>query len=97
MLRAFSQRDFQLRGHMPETPEQSAQNAIDKQLVLCGWVVQNYKQFNPTEGRDIALCEAPLESGKCDNLLLVDWKAVGVAKQGMRNCQVEAIVRLVPL
>src|ERR1035437_9781171 len=70
---------------MLETPEQRARQQIDTQLVACGWVVQDYKQFKPSAGRGIALREAPLKSGTCDYLLLVDRKAVGVAeakKQG---------------
>ncbi len=64
---------------MPElTPEQRARQQIDEQLVASGWAVQNYKQFNPSVGRGIALREAPLKSGTCDYLLLVDRKAVGV-------------------
>src|SRR5450756_1960780 len=70
---------------MTEAPEQRARQQIDAQLVACGWVVQDYKQFNPSAGHGIALREAPLKSGTCDYLLLVDRKAVGVAeakKQG---------------
>ncbi len=71
---------------MPDlTPEQLARRQIDAQLAACGWVVQDYRQFNPSAGRGIALREAPLKSGTCDYLLLVDRKAVGVAeakKQG---------------
>lgn len=71
---------------MPDLPlEQLARQQIDAQLVACGWLVQDYKQFNPSAGRGIALREAPLKSGTCDYLLLVDRKAVGVAeakKQG---------------
>jgi type I restriction enzyme R subunit len=63
---------------MPETPEQLSRQQIDAQLVACGWVVQDYKQFNPSAGRGIALREAPLKSGMCDYLLLVNRKAVGV-------------------
>jgi type I restriction enzyme R subunit len=63
---------------MSETPEQKARKQIDAQLVACGWLVQDYKQFNPSAGRGIALREAPLKSGTCDYLLLVDRKAVGV-------------------
>lgn len=61
-----------------QTPEQKARNQIDSQLVACGWIVQDYKQFNPSAGRGIALRETPLKSGTCDYLLLVDRKAVGV-------------------
>jgi type I restriction enzyme, R subunit len=59
------------------TPEQRARQQIDAQLVACGWNIQNYKQFNPAAGRGIALREAPLKSGICDYLMLVDRKAVG--------------------
>ncbi len=67
------------------TPEQLARQQIDAQLAVCGWVVQDYRQFNPAAGRGIALREVPLKSGSCDHLLLVDRKAVGVTeakKQG---------------
>lgn len=62
------------------TPEQKARQQIDAQLIASGWVVQDYKQFNPSVGRGIALREAPLKSGTCDYLLLVDRKAAGVAE-----------------
>jgi len=66
---------------MPEsTPEQRARQQIDAMLVASGWVVQDYKQFDPAAGRGIALREAPLKSGACDYLLLVDRKAVGVVE-----------------
>ena len=53
------------------TPEQRARKQIDAQLIACGWVVQEYKQFSPAAGPGIALREAPLKSGTCDYLLLV--------------------------
>ena len=59
-------------------PEQRARQQIDAQLIASGWVVQDYKQFNPGAGQGIALREAPLKSGTCDYLLLVDRKAIGV-------------------
>src|SRR5580765_5174890 len=62
------------------TPEEKARQAIDAMLVASGWVVQDYKAFNPAAGRGIALREVPLKSGRCDYLLLVDRKAVGVAE-----------------
>ena len=63
---------------MSDTPEHFARRQIDAQLVACGWLVQDYKRFNPAAGRGIALCDAPLKSGRCDYLLLVDRKAAGV-------------------
>lgn len=68
---------------MRDTPEQLARQQIDSQLVACGWVVQDYRAVDFSAARGIALREAPLKSGTCDYLLLVDRKAVGVieAKQ----------------
>src|SRR5882672_2229199 len=61
-------------------PEQSARQQIDTQLAASGWLVQDYRQFNPLAGQGIAVREAPLKSGTCDYLLLVDRKAVGVVE-----------------
>lgn len=38
-------------------PEQRAREQIDAPLTARGWVVQNYKQYNPSAGRGIALRE----------------------------------------
>lgn len=62
------------------TPEQRARQQIDTQLIACGWVVQDYRAVDFSAGRGIALREAPLKSGTCDYLLLVDRKAVGVTE-----------------
>jgi type I restriction enzyme R subunit len=59
-------------------PEQQARQQIDAKLVAAGWIVQDYKAFNPSAGRGIALREVPLKSGRCDYLLLVDRSALGV-------------------
>ncbi len=66
-------------------PEQRARQQIDAQLVASDWAVQDYKAVDFTAGQGIALREAPLKSGTCDYLLLVDRKAVGIIeakKQG---------------
>ena len=59
-------------------PEALARQQIDTQLADSGWAVQDYRQFNPSAARGIALREVPLKSGPCDYLLLVDRKPVGV-------------------
>ena len=60
------------------TPEGSARHKIDAALILSGWIVQDYKAINLGAGFGIAVREVPLKSGRCDYLLLVDRKAVGV-------------------
>jgi type I restriction enzyme R subunit len=70
------------------TPEAHAREQIDAMLVACGWVLQKFSALNLGIGRGIALREVPLNSGRCDYLLLVDRKPVGVieAKRFAANC-----------
>ncbi len=65
---------------MPDLPEQQARANIDAMLAAAGWAVQDYKAFNPSVSTGIALCEVPLKSGRCDYLLLVNRKPVGVVE-----------------
>lgn len=59
-------------------PEQEARLRIDEMLESAGWVVQKYKSYDKTAEPGVALCEVPLKEGRCDYLLLVQGKAVGV-------------------
>ena len=63
-------------------PEQLARLQIDAMLADSGWAVQNYTAYNPgaatgTAG-GIALREVPLQSGRCDYLLLINRQPIGV-------------------
>lgn len=59
-------------------PEQVARGKIDHMLVDAGWVVQDYKKLDLSAGQGIAVREVTLKSGRCDYLLLVDRRPVGV-------------------
>jgi type I restriction enzyme R subunit len=63
---------------MPLTPEQLAREKIDAQLTAAGWVIQRYKEYDPSAGRGIVLIEVPVKIGSADYLLLVDKQPVGV-------------------
>jgi len=64
---------------MPDlTPEQRARERIDVMLAASGWLVQDYKSYNPSAGRGIVLREVPLKDGRCDYLFLVDRQALGI-------------------
>ncbi len=65
---------------MADLPEQQARQNIDAMLTAAGWAVQDYKAFDPSASTGIALREVPLKSGRCDYLLLVNRKPVGVAE-----------------
>ena len=60
-------------------PEQQARANIDEMLHNAGWTVQDYKAFNPSASLGIALREVPLKLGRCDCLLLVNRKPVGLS------------------
>ena len=60
------------------SPEAAARQKIDALLIAAGWAIQDYKAFNPGAARGIALREVPLDSGRCDYLLLVDRIPLGV-------------------
>ena len=65
---------------MSSNPEQLARANIDQMLKASGWAVQDYKAFDPSASIGIALREVPLKSGRCDYLLLVNRKPVGVVE-----------------
>jgi type I restriction enzyme R subunit len=63
---------------MPSTPESLAREQIDASLRSAGWIIQDYKAVDLGAARGIALREVPLKSDRCDYLLLVARRAVGV-------------------
>ena len=60
------------------TPEQIARQHIDRMLVEAGWMIQDVKALNLSDGPGIAIREYPTDSGPADYLLFVDRKPVGV-------------------
>jgi type I restriction enzyme R subunit len=60
------------------TPEAKARQLIDDKLAQAGWVVQDYKRFDPGAGPGIAVREYPTDTGPADYVLFVDRTAVGV-------------------
>ena len=63
---------------MPETPEQKAREKIDRQLVQCGWIIQDRREMNISAGPGVAIREFPLKTGYADYLLYSNGKAVGI-------------------
>src|SRR4051812_42606945 len=60
------------------TPEELARREIDALLVQCGWLIQDYKKLDLSAGRGMAIREVRLKEGRCDSLLLIDRKPVGI-------------------
>ncbi|MBU1218773.1 hypothetical protein KKF34_12295 [Myxococcota bacterium] len=61
-----------------QNPEQIARDNIDKQLITCGWLVQNKKQINLNAGPGVAVKEYQTEVGPADYVLFVDGKPIGI-------------------
>ena len=65
---------------MTPNPEQEARRQIDARLEEAGWAVQDLARADFTASRGVVLREMPLPSGRCDYLLLVDRKPVGIVE-----------------
>lgn len=73
------------------TPEQLARQNIDKLLHQSGWLVQDYKNLNPSAAQGIAVREYPTNSGFADYILFIEREPVGVIeakKEGQTLSQV---------
>jgi type I restriction enzyme R subunit len=77
-----------------QNPEQIARDHIDKQLLACGWIIQDKKKLNLSAGLGIAVREYQTDIGPADYVLFVDKKAVGIIEakreeEGVRLSTVE--------
>ncbi len=61
-----------------QNPEQIARDNIDRQLIACGWVIQDKKSINLGAGTGVAVREYQTDIGPADYILFVDGKPVGV-------------------
>lgn len=61
-----------------QNPEQIARDNIDKQLRLCGWIIQDKKKVNLAAGLGIAIREYQTDIGPADYVLFIDRTAVGI-------------------
>jgi len=66
---------------MNQDPEQRARDNIDKQLIECGWIIQDKKQINLHAGLGVAVRKYNTQDGKeLDYALFVDGKPAGVVE-----------------
>lgn len=59
-------------------PEELARRQIDALLEGAGWVLQNNVEFNRNAGEGVAVREFSLPNVRCDYLLFIGGKAVGL-------------------
>ncbi len=77
-----------------QNPEQIARDHIDKQLIACGWIIQDKSKFNLGAGLGIAIREYQTDVGPADYVLFIDKKPVGIIEakreeEGVRLTTVE--------
>jgi type I restriction enzyme R subunit len=61
-----------------QNPEQIARDNIDRQLIACGWIVQDIRHINLKVGAGVAIKEYLTDVGPADYVLFVDGKPCGV-------------------
>lgn len=61
-----------------QNPEQIARDHIDKQLLACGWLIQDKTKINLNAAQGIAVREYQTNIGPADYVLFVDKKPVGI-------------------
>jgi type I restriction enzyme R subunit len=61
-----------------QNPEQIARDEIDRQLLACGWVIQNKTQINLAASTGVAVREYQTDIGPADYVLFVNKQPVGI-------------------
>lgn len=76
----------------PPNTEDQARETIDKLLTGAGWVVQDYRAYNPGAALGVAVREVPLSEGTCDYLLMVDRAAMGIIEAKREGTRLSGVV-----
>lgn len=63
---------------MNQNPEQIARDNIDRQLIACGWIIQDKNRINLNSNIGIAVKEYLTDSGPADYVLFVEGKPCGI-------------------
>jgi type I restriction enzyme R subunit len=68
-----------------QNPEQIARDNIDKQLIACGWIIQDKKKFNLAAGLGIAIREYQTDIGPADYVLFIDKNLLVLLKLNVKK------------
>jgi type I restriction enzyme R subunit len=74
-----------------QNPEQIARDHIDKQLLDCGWLIQDKSKINLAAGQGVAVKEYQTDVGPADYVLFVDKKPVGVIEAKKKDAGVNLV------
>jgi len=67
-----------MKESLNQNPEQLARDMIDRQLIACGWVVQDKERIDLHAGVGVAVREYLTNSGPADYILFIHGKPAGV-------------------
>jgi type I restriction enzyme, R subunit len=74
-----------------QSPEQIARDHIDKQLLDCGWLIQDKSKINLGAAQGVAVREYQTDVGPADYVLFVDKKPVGVIEAKKKDAGVNLV------
>jgi type I restriction enzyme R subunit len=74
-----------------QNPEQIARDHIDKQLLDCGWHIQDKSKINLAAGQGVAVREYQTDVGPADYVLFVDKKPVGVIEAKKKDAGINLV------
>lgn len=74
-----------------QNPEQIARDHIDKQLLACGWLIQDKSKINLGAGQGVAVREYQTDVGPADYVLFVDKKPAGVIEAKKKDAGVNLV------
>lgn len=77
-----------------QNPEQIARDHIDKQLLVCGWLIQDKAKINLVAGQGIAVREYQTDIGPADYVLFVDKKPVGVIEAKKKDAGINLVTEV---
>ena len=72
-------------------PEDIARSAIDRQLAVCGWVVESRADMNVGVSQGVAVCEFQTDSGPVDYALFIDRRLRGVIEAKAEGVTLSAL------
>lgn len=75
------------------SPEEKARLEIDKQLVECGYVLQDMSEINPSASKGVIVREYPTDTGEVDYLIFINKIPVGVIEAKEINKGVELVTK----
>ncbi|MCO6485056.1 MAG: DEAD/DEAH box helicase family protein [Saprospiraceae bacterium] len=75
-----------------QNPEQIARDHIDKQLLDCGWLIQDKSKINLAAGQGVAVREYQTDVGPADYVLFVDKKPVGVIEAKKKDAGINLVI-----